>query len=212
MRKIYTLVAFALLPVACGKGGKDDELKITDERRTPATSKDGPGDGKTAKKPVASAAAATGTLGVALDFTGLLIGVTRIPAKPVVGDFSPYLGKADHIEELANRIHVFDSKGVLLYETPGGSERVIELTLFFDRVPDISFAPKSDFAGSLTVLGKRIDKSLKIADLPTMYPALKWESGLGNDFDAEISGHHTYFLANDPDPRLVKVSISFAAD
>lgn len=211
---IAPLVA-SLFAVACGKGGKDDELKITDDKRTPATSKTGPDDGtKPSKTPTVptAAIAVAGVPPIALDFTGLLIGPTRIPAKPLIADFVAIYGKADRIEELANRIHVYESKGILLYETPGGSGRVIELTLFFDRVPDISFAPKSDFAGSLTVLGKPIDKSLKIADLPTKYPALKWESGLGNDFDAEIAGHHTFFLANEGDPRLAKVSISFPSD
>ena len=201
----------ALLLVACvagstGCGRKDaEDLRITNDDRRPARPRD-PKDEPAPAEP--SIPPAAGPM-IVLDDKRLTIDGVLIPLEPHVSDFVALFGKAERMDPSGNTIHIYESKGLLLYESPASGGRVIELTVIFGEQPGFPFTPKKFFAGSLLVQGLRVQSTTTLADVEKKLTMFTWDHGLGNDVDTYISKHQTFFIAPEKTNEVAEVAISF---
>jgi len=81
------------------------------------------------------------------------------------------LGEPERSLALANTLHVFDGKGIVLYEPPK-SGAVKTLSFHFQR-DNFKFMPQKLFTGTLKVQGVRIDARATIAQLKSEIKA-RW--------------------------------------
>ncbi|MEO7094242.1 MAG: hypothetical protein ABI175_13385, partial [Polyangiales bacterium] len=200
--RLALLLLVCAMPLSCGKsGGKDDDLRITSDDRRPAKPHDPEDEPEPAKPKL------TGPV-IVLDDKQLTIDGVKLGLLPHVPDFVALFGKAERTDPTGNVIHIYEKRGLLLYETPDAG-RVIELTVIFGEQPGFPFTPKKMFAGTLVVQGMRIDATTTLESVKTKLPMFKWETGLGNDVDTYISKHQTFFIAPEGKNEVAEVAISF---
>ena len=191
-----------LLLAACGRNGGDSDLRITNDDRRPARPRD-PND----KSPPPEPALATPV--IVLDDKRLTIDGVEIPPLPHVSDFVARFGVAERKDPTGNTIHVYESRGLLLYEAPDDG-RVIELTVIYGEQTGFPFTPKKMFAGTLVVCGMRIDAKTTTEAISTKLTKFKWDHGLGNDVDTFIGEHNTFFIPfSETKKEIAEVAISF---
>ena len=200
MKRAAALLLLACVS-SCGRSsGTSDDLRITKDDRRPARPRD-PSDKSEPAKP-----ALAGPV-IVLDDKQLTIDGKTIPPLPFVTDFVAIFGKAERTDPSGNTIHIYESRGLLLYETSGG--RVIELTVIFGEQPGFPFTPKKMFKGTLVVQGMRIEETTTLDAIKTKLTMFTWEAGLGNDVDTYISKHQTFFIAPESKKEVAEVAISF---
>lgn len=101
-------------------------------------------------------------LSISLASSGVSVNGAALKA-PSVDDVERFLGPADRVEELANRLHVFERYGIVAYEPYNG--RVDSITIYF--VPeDFSFMPKHMYSGHVDLDGKPMDATTPLSSLP----------------------------------------------
>jgi hypothetical protein len=200
-RVALCLVSCTLATAACSKTGKDDDLRITNDDRHPARPRDPNDKSEPVKPPLVGPV-------IVLDDKQLTIDGVAVTLLPTVPDFVALFGKAERTDPTGNVIHVYENRGLLLYEAPGAG-RVIELTVIFGDQPGFPFTPKKMFAGTLLVQGMPITGKTTLVDIKTKLAMFTWESGLGNDVDTYISKHQTFFIAAEGKKEVAEVAISF---
>ena len=193
--KAQVACLIAIVALGCSKQPKGDDLSISsDPTRKPARPRSS--DEPAPKPSYASPVIEVGSSGFRLE------GKT-IAHKARLVDFTAVLGKPDRVEHLANDIHAYESKGLLLYEPPG-TGNVVQLTIVFKA--SIAFDPKSPFAGTLLLEGVRIGPKVSNQKLQELFPKQKWESGLGSALFGE---NKVYFNAAASAAELENVAIAF---
>ena len=204
---LVLLVASALSLAACGRSG-DSDLRITSDDRRPARPRD-PNDKSSPAEP-----ALVGPV-IVLDEKQLTIDGVVIPPLPHVSDFVARFGAAERKDPSGNTIHIYEHRGLLLYERPDDG-RVIELTVIYGEQKGFPFMPKKMFAGTLIVCGMRMGPKTTLDAITTKLTAFKWAHGLGTDVDTFIGVHNTFFISDpgavevDAGPaELAEVAISF---
>ena len=114
------------------------------------------------------------------------------------------IGRYDRVTILANTIYTYDSKGVLVYETPG-SGKVSEINISF-IIDKNEFSAKAGFTGAFSVDNFRFSGKSTIDEVRNSLKAYKIEKSYGDCYRVSTGGIYIYFSYDPATGKLTLVS------
>lgn len=141
---------------------------------------------------------------IELTNSSLSINGSSIPANSAIRQFQSILGPHDRKANLANNIHTYDGKGLYIYEDPK-SLIIINIAVQY-MAQDLSFAPKANYKGKLTINGYKISKKMKAEKL-TKIPSSKIDD-LGWSVKLIVGSYDIYFSFDEKTGKIVTAEIS----
>lgn len=130
--------------------------------------------------------------------------------RPITIDqYESALGAADKVFKLANTIHTYHTKGIILYQTPN-KEEVLAFTMFFGK-EDFKFMPKKLFSGKLTINEVSISSEMKEAEFAELLPQYEFEEKYGYK-RGEYMGMYVYVNYDRKRGTLKSINIGYNND
>lgn len=137
-------------------------------------------------------------------------GVTVTPGwqlKPLLDK----LGAGYRLYDGYNRVYTYDAYGLAFFEKQGdngaGSNELLEIQVFFAPIEG-NIPPKYTFAGTATVENVKLGANLAAQNLlPQLKKYKQTESYTEHNYRLAYKGVYVYFLFNDSEQGLVKVSV-----
>jgi len=129
-----------------------------------------------------------------------------LPIVPTMADFETMFGPADRTSEKINRISSWDRYGVATYQSKKSvSTGAIDSVALWLEPTEYDFAPKTVFAGSVSVEGQRVDRSDPVESLARMPNAQRM---FGTSAKVKGKVHEVY--ASGSAPKLIQLTFQQA--
>jgi len=126
-----------------------------------------------------------------------------------IGEYESCLGAADKVFNLANTIHTYHTKGIILYQTPN-KEEVLAFTIFFGK-EKYKFMPKKLFSGKLTINDVLITSDMQEKEFTKLLPLYEFEEKYGYK-RGEYMGMYVYVNYDRDKGRLQSINIGYNND
>lgn len=114
------------------------------------------------------------------------------------------IGNYDRTSSLANTIYTYDSKGILIYESPNSS-KVNEINIGWVK-ETYDFSAKATFSGVFMIDGVRYSDSSTIDEVKKNLAKYKIEKAYGDSYRISLSGIYIYFNYNPATMKLTYVA------
>lgn len=114
------------------------------------------------------------------------------------------IGRYDRVSNLSNNIYTYDSKGVLLYETPG-SAKVSEINVSF-IIDKYDYSARTGFTGAFSVDNFKYTGKSTMDEVRKNLAAYKIEKGFGDSYRVSMSGIYIYFTYDPATGMLTYIS------